>query len=129
MTKIVEKPLSKNSIFSIFFKKAFVWSRKPFFPSRISTKIYFKADFYEKQTMEKFRIFDKNRGPTPLEKFNFSTFFKKHFYTLQSLSFHLEYQQNIFLGNIGQENVFYDILERKHAFLGYKNKEFKKSKN
>ena len=26
-----------------------------------------------------------------------------------------------FLGNIGQEDVFYDILERKNAFLGYKN--------
>ena len=25
-----------------------------------------------------------------------------------------------FLGNIGQENVFYDILERKNAFLGSK---------
>ena len=37
--------------------------------------------------------------------------------------------QVIFLGNIGQENVFYDILERKNAFLGYKNKKFKKSKN
>ena len=34
-----------------------------------------------------------------------------------------------FLGNIGQENVFYDILERKNAFLGYKNKKLKKSKN
>ena len=34
-----------------------------------------------------------------------------------------------FLGNIGQENVFYDILERKNACLGYKNVEFKKSKN
>ena len=34
-----------------------------------------------------------------------------------------------FLGNIDQENVFYDILERKNAFLGYKNKKFKKSKN
>ena len=34
-----------------------------------------------------------------------------------------------FLGNIGQENVFYDILERKKTFLGYKNKKFKKSKN
>ena len=32
-------------------------------------------------------------------------------------------------GNIGQENVFYDILQRKNAFLGYKNKKFKKSKN
>ena len=25
------------------------------------------------------------------------------------------------LGNIGQENVFYDILKRKNAFVGYKN--------
>ena len=30
------------------------------------------------------------------------------------------------LGNIGLENVFYDILEKKKAFLGYKNKKFKK---
>ena len=37
--------------------------------------------------------------------------------------------QFLFLGNIGQEIVFYDILERKDAFLGYKNKKFKKSKN
>ena len=34
-----------------------------------------------------------------------------------------------FLGNIGRENVFDDILELKNAFLGYKNKKFKKSKN
>ena len=27
-----------------------------------------------------------------------------------------------FLGNIGQENVFCDILERKNAFVGCKNK-------
>ena len=37
--------------------------------------------------------------------------------------------QLLFLGNIGQEKVFYDILERKNAFLGYKNKKFKNSKN
>ena len=34
-----------------------------------------------------------------------------------------------FLGNIGQENVFYDILERKKVFLCCENKKFKKSKN
>ena len=33
------------------------------------------------------------------------------------------------LGNTDQENVFYDILGRKNAFLGYKNNKFKKSKN
>ena len=37
--------------------------------------------------------------------------------------------QLFFLGNIGQENVSYDILERKNAFWGYKNKKSKKSKN
>ena len=37
--------------------------------------------------------------------------------------------QVFFLGNIGQENVLYDILEGKNAFLGSKNKRFKKSKN
>ena len=34
-----------------------------------------------------------------------------------------------FLGNKGQENVFYDFLERKNAFLEYENKKFKNSKN
>ena len=37
--------------------------------------------------------------------------------------------QLFFLGDIEKENVFYDILGRKNAFLGYKNKKFKKSKN
>ena len=34
-----------------------------------------------------------------------------------------------FLGNIGHENLLYDILERKHAFQAYKKKKFKNSKN
>ena len=34
-----------------------------------------------------------------------------------------------FFRNIGKENVFYGILERKNAFLGYKKKKFKKSKH
>ena len=34
----------------------------------------------------------------------------------------------LFLGNIGEENVFYDILERKNAFLGYQNYKFKSGK-
>ena len=31
-----------------------------------------------------------------------------------------------FLGNIDLENVFYDILEKKDAFLGYKKEEVRK---
>ena len=30
-------------------------------------------------------------------------------------------------GNIGQENLFYDILEQRKFFLGYKNKKLKVS--
>ena len=36
---------------------------------------------------------------------------------------------HLFLGNIGQENAFYNILEQKNVLLGYKNKNFKKTKN
>ena len=34
-----------------------------------------------------------------------------------------------FLENIGQENVFYDILEQKNDFLRHKTNKVKKSKN
>ena len=37
--------------------------------------------------------------------------------------------QLFFLGSFGQENVIYDILERKNALLSYKNKKLKNSKN
>ena len=38
--------------------------------------------------------------------------------------------QLFFLRNIGKENVFYVILEKKKKeFLGYKNKQLKKLKN
>ena len=33
-----------------------------------------------------------------------------------------------FLGNLGQENVFYDILERINAFLRQKNRSLKSRK-
>ena len=41
----------------------------------------------------------------------------------------VHFSNYFFFRNIGQENVFYDILQRKNASLGYKNEEFKKSKN
>ena len=34
-----------------------------------------------------------------------------------------------FLRTLRQEHVFYDILEGENAFLGYKNKKFKKPNN
>ena len=35
----------------------------------------------------------------------------------------------LFKKNIGQEDVFYDILDQKNAFVAYKKKTFKNSKN
>ena len=40
-----------------------------------------------------------------------------------------QFFQVFFLLNISQENVFYDILERKKAFLGYKKEKLKEWKN
>ena len=34
-----------------------------------------------------------------------------------------------FLGTIDEENIFYDILKRRNAFLVYKKKKFKQLKN
>ena len=53
--------------------------------------------------------------------------YKRHFLALQVLK--MAILQTFFLSNISQEKVFYDTLERKNAFLGNKNKKFKKSKN
>ena len=39
------------------------------------------------------------------------------------------FSQLFFLRNLGHKNIFYDILERKNALLGFKNKKFKKTKN
>ena len=36
---------------------------------------------------------------------------------------------HFFLGNLGKEHVFYDILEGENAFLGYKKKKFKNPKS
>ena len=56
------------------------------------------------------------------KKLNILTFF--NMYYIDMAIFRI-----FFLSNIGEENVFYDIPERKNAILGYKNKKFKKWKN
>ena len=66
----------------------------------------------------------KNKKIEKSKNFNFSKGVNLWFWFKNGNFFNFS-----FLGNIGQENVFYDILERKNAFLGYKNKKFKRSKN
>ena len=67
---------------------------------------------YKKENFKKSKNWHFSKGVNPLFWFK-----KWPFFNL------------FFCGNIGKENVFYDILKRKKAFLGYKNKKFKQSKN
>ena len=65
----------------------------------------------------------KNQNFKTSKNWDFSKAVNPWFWFKNFLSF-----QPFFLGTLGEENVFYDILERKNAFLGYKTKKFKKSK-
>ena len=66
----------------------------------------------------------KNNKFKTSKNWDFSKGVNPLFWSKKRPFFHL-----FFLANIGQENVFYDILERKNACLSYKNEDFKKSKN
>ena len=63
----------------------------------------------------------KNNKFKKIKNFHFSQGVKPWFWSKNG-----HFSNFLFLGNIGQENVFYDILERKNAFIGYKNNKFKK---
>ena len=65
----------------------------------------------------------KNKKFKKSKNWQFSKAVNSWFWSKNGLFF------NFFLGNVGKENVFYDILEEKNAFLDYKKKKFKKSKN
>ena len=65
----------------------------------------------------------KNRKSKNSQNWHFSQGVKPWFWSKNG-----HFCNFFFLGNVGQENVFDDILERKNAFLGYKNKKSKKSK-
>ena len=67
---------------------------------------------YKNKKFKKSKHWDFSKGVNPWFWFKNSLFFKL-----------------FFLGNIGQENEFCDILNQKNDFRGYKNTKFKKSKN
>ena len=62
-----------------------------------------------------------------VEKVEKLTFFQRFWFWFLSKNGH--FSNFVFSGNIGQANIFHDILADMNAFLGYKNKKFKKSKN
>ena len=65
----------------------------------------------------------KNKKLKKFKNWHFSKGFNRWFWSKNGNI------SNFFLGNFSQENVFYDILEQKNTFKGYKNKMFQKSKN
>ena len=68
---------------------------------------------YKNKKLKKSKNWDFSKGVNPwfcYKNVHFSIFF-------------------FFFGKLGQENVFYDFLERKSVFLGYKKMTFKKTKN
>ena len=100
---------SKNGHFSSFFFKENI-SQKNVFHNILERKNAFQD--YKNKKLKKWKNCHFCKGVNPWywsKNGHFPNFF--------------------FLGNIGQKNVFYDILERKKAFQGYKKRKFKKSKN
>ena len=115
---------SKNCLFSKGVNPWF-WSKNGHF-----SKLFFLGNigkenvFYDILEQKKAFLGYKNKK---LKKSKNSHFSKEVNPWFRSKNSH--FSKLFFLGNIGQENVFYDILEQKNALLDYKNKKFKKSKN
>ena len=101
---------SKNGYFS-----------KPFFFLQYRPKKCLVRYFTTKKLFSRLK---KTKSAKKSKNWHFSKGDKPLFWSKNGLFFQL-----FFLGNIGKENVFDDIQERKNSFLGYKKKKFQKSKN
>ena len=119
------KRRSSKSSKNCFFMKG-VRPRPPFWSKNGHFSIFlFQAIQARKMC---FRILQKDKTPfQAIKTRSNSDFFQRGQYMVLVRNwpfFHL-----FILGNIGQKNVFQNILEGKNAFLGYENKKLKKSKN
>ena len=119
---IIKVHKSESSNFSKGFNRRF-WSKNGHFPKFI---------FYTIQAKKmSFTIFQNDKTPFQAKKTRSSNsrkidiFYKGVNPCLWYKNGH--FSNFFFSRNIAQENVFYDILERENASLGYKNKKFKKS--
>ena len=96
----------------------------PFFQLFFLAKISQKNVFYDILERKNAFLSYKNKKFKKLKNWYFSKGVNPWFWSKNG-----HFSNFFFLGKIGQENVFYDILKRKNAFLCYKNKNFKNSKN
>ena len=95
----------------------------PFFQLFFGGNIGQKNFFYDILEVKNVFLGHKNKKFKKLENWYFSGGVNPRFCSKNG------HFSNFFGGNIGLENVFYDILEWKNSFLGYKNKKFKKRNN
>ena len=100
---------SKIGHFSMFFFKGNIGQENVFYDTLKRKNVFLSYKNQKFKKMEKLPFFQRGQSMVLVKNWPF---------------FHV-----FFKGNIGQENLFYDILERKNAFLGYKIKDFKKWKN
>ena len=112
------------------FKKTKKWQFSKGVNPWFGSKIAHFSNFFFTQLMPGKYFFWQSRT-----KKSFSRLLKQEVQKVENLTFSMvlvkkyPFFRVFFLGNVGQENVFYDLLEGKNDFLDYKNKKFKKSKN
>ena len=92
---------------------------RPFFLSNLERENVFYHILQRKNSFSRY----KNKKFKKSKNWHFSQGVNPRFWSKNGHFFNFS-----FLSYLGHENVFYDILERKNAFLGYKNKNYKKSK-
>ena len=100
------------------------WPKNGFFPTLFFNNIRKDNVFYDILKRKDVFLGYENKKFKKLKNLAFSKGINQWFWCKNS-----HFSNFFFLGNIGQENVFYDILERRNVFLGYKNKKLRKSKN
>ena len=123
---VLVQRLSKNRKIDIFLKglPMVLVQKWPFFQLLFLANIEQENVFYEILEGKNVFLGYKNKKFKKSKNWHFSKGVNPWFWSINGHFCNL-----FFLGNMNQENVFYDILERNNAFLGYKNKKFKKSKN
>ena len=96
----------------------------PFFQLFFLGNLHQQNVFYDILERKNSFIRYKNKKSKKIENWHFSKGVNHWFWSKKNHFF-----KSFFLSNLGQENVFYDILETKNAFLRYKKEKFKNSKN
>ena len=94
-----------NFDFLDFTKTSLLMSKKHSYLSRISKNRLFLLNLPNKYLWENIRFFHKNHELTPLENFDFFSFFKTSHFWSKHILFYPEYQKKIFYGLVCPKNT------------------------